>query len=141
MIMRISHQRNTHWKTFAPSALPGSETFAAQSSLPKLPVPELSGTLSYLKESLKPIAWNEAEYRAVVSKIDEFGAGIGPELQKRLLKRQAETDHWLERWWDDGAYLGYRESVSNIIDCNMNSCFKQPSRSSLMCPTIVSLAL
>ncbi|KAJ4473588.1 carnitine acetyl transferase [Lentinula aciculospora] len=103
--------RGAHWKTLAPTALPCSETFAAQNSLPRLPVPDLDGTLTRLKESLKPIAWNEAEYRAVVSKIDEFGAGIGPELQKRLLQRQTETDNWLERWWDDGAYLGYRDSV------------------------------
>ncbi|KAJ3745338.1 carnitine acetyl transferase [Lentinula detonsa] len=104
-------RRNAHWKTSAPTALPGSETFAAQSTLPKLPVPALEATLARLKESLKPIAWNETEYHAVVSKIDEFGAETGPLLQERLLRRQAETDHWLERWWDDGAYLGYRDSL------------------------------
>ncbi|KAJ3765877.1 acyltransferase ChoActase/COT/CPT [Lentinula raphanica] len=103
--------RHSHWKASAPSALPGSETYAAQRTLPKLPVPDLDVTLDHLKESLKPIAWNEAEYNAAVSKVDEFAAGIGPQLQKRLLQRQAETDHWLERWWDAGAYLGYRDSV------------------------------
>ncbi|KAF5377779.1 hypothetical protein D9757_008057 [Collybiopsis confluens] len=104
--------RNAHWKASAPSALPGSETFAAQSSLPKLPVPTLEDTLARLKETLKPIAWTEEEYSAAEAKIDKFGSGLGPELQNRLLKRRSETDHWLERWWDDGAYLGYRDSVS-----------------------------
>ncbi|KAJ3764651.1 hypothetical protein FB446DRAFT_619998, partial [Lentinula raphanica] len=49
--------RHSHWKASAPSALPGSETYAAQRTLPKLPVPDLDVTLDRLKESLKPIAW------------------------------------------------------------------------------------
>lgn len=112
LMSTLTQRRNAHWKASAPTSLPGSETFAAQSSLSKLPVPELKDTLARLKESLKPIAWNDDEYRTVVSKIDEFGAGLGPVLHDRLINRQKETDHWLERWWDDGAYLGYRDSVS-----------------------------
>ncbi|KIK61686.1 hypothetical protein GYMLUDRAFT_166051 [Collybiopsis luxurians FD-317 M1] len=114
--MQIPHtrqqRRNTHWKASAPSPLPGSATFAAQSTLPKLPVPRLEDTLARLKETLKPIAHNDDEYRTVVAKIDSFGAekGLGQELQKRLLSHHAQTDHWLERWWDDAAYLGYRDS-------------------------------
>ncbi|KAF5382849.1 hypothetical protein D9757_007296 [Collybiopsis confluens] len=103
--------RNAYWKAFAPNPLPGSETFSAQSSLPKLPVPNLEDNLACLKESLKPIAWTEEEYAAVEAKIDSFGSGLGPELQNRLMKRHAETDHWLEEWWDDEVYLGYRDST------------------------------
>ena len=108
--------RPPRWKEGAPSPLPGP-TFAAQSSLPKLPVPELSDTLTKLKESLKPIAWTDHEYQEVVRKIDEFGEKKGPELQKRLLARAQEPGrlHWFEEWWDDLAYLGYRDSVSNSI--------------------------
>ncbi|KAF7795054.1 hypothetical protein EIP86_006198 [Pleurotus ostreatoroseus] len=104
--------RPARWKEVAPSPLPGP-TFAAQSSLPRLPVPELSDTLTKLKESLKPIAWTDPEYQVVVRKIDEFGAKEGPELQKRLLARAQESGrlHWFEEWWDDLAYLGYRDSV------------------------------
>jgi carnitine O-acetyltransferase len=91
--------------------LPGTTTFAAQASLLKLPVPELPVTLTRLKEALKPLAKSELEYTAAVTKIDEFGRGKGIELQDRLLKRNAETIHWLEGWWDDLGYLGYRDSV------------------------------
>ncbi len=105
--------RPTNWKGAAPSPLPGP-TFAAQSSLPRLPVPELSDTLTKLKDTLRPIAWTNAEYKDAVRKIDEFGSTTGPELQKRLLARAQEPGrlHWFEEWWDDLAYQGYRDSVS-----------------------------
>lgn len=104
--------RPIHWKASAPEALPGTLTFAAQKKLPRLPVPKLEDTFSRLKESLKPIAWSESEYATVSSKVDEFAKTKAPELQGRLLARAEERPHWLEEWWDDGAYLGYRDSVS-----------------------------
>lgn len=112
--MTSNLHRPANWKEAAPAPMPGP-TFAAQSSLPKLPVPELADTLAKLKESLKPIAWNEAEYQRFMKRIDDFGAGLGPKLQERLVQRAQERDHWLEEWWDDLAYLGYREPVSASI--------------------------
>lgn len=102
--------RPSDWKARAPAPLPGP-AFAGQVTLPKLPVPELSETLIKLKDSLKPIAWDEREYAAAVKKIDEFSATLGPELQKRLQQRKEETEHWFEEWWDDVAYMAYRDSV------------------------------
>ncbi|KAG6812724.1 hypothetical protein H0H92_000941 [Tricholoma furcatifolium] len=101
--------RPAAWKAAAPAAPSGTKTFAAK--LPKLPVPEFPDTLARLKQSLVPIAWSNEEYGAVSKKIDDFAAGQGPELHRRLLSRAAETRHWLEDWWDDGGYLGYRDSV------------------------------
>lgn len=109
--MSTTLTRPAHWKEKAPEPLPGTLTFAAQAKLPKLPVPKLEDTLVRLKESLKPIAWSEEEFKAVSKKIDEFGAAQGPELHQRLLKHAEGTQHWLENWWDDGAYMGYRDSV------------------------------
>jgi len=109
--MSVLATRPPNWKAAAPAPLPGTTTFAHQTSLPKLPVPELPATLAHLKEALKPLAKSEAEYIAAVTKIDEFGQGSGKVLQDRLLRRDAETKHWLEEWWDDIAYLGYRDSV------------------------------
>ena len=106
-------ERPRNWKAAAPD-LPSTVTFAGQSKLPKLPVPNLTDTLRRLKESLKPIAWSNAEFKAVEKKIDEFGSGKGAELQERLLKHNNQIDHWLEQWWDDVAYLGYRDSVRCI---------------------------
>lgn len=74
-------------------------------------MPPLKDTIETLKETLKPIAWDESEYATVLRKVDEFSKGPAQELQKRLVERQAETEHWLEEWWDDGGYLTYRDSV------------------------------
>lgn len=122
-------RRPENWKVAAPDPLPNSLTFASQSTLPKLPVPALHDTLSRLKESLKPIAWSDAEYDAVEKKIDSFAANEGPVLQSRLLKRAEDTRHWLENWWDDGGYLGYRDSV--------RLCPPRPIISYLLWPQVV----
>lgn len=106
-----SLSRPHDWKTAAPGAPVGTVTFAAQKSLSKLPIPELPQTLTRLTETLKPIAWSDQEYSAVEQKIHDFATGKGPELQRRLLERFQATPHWLEEWWDNGAYLGYRDSV------------------------------
>ncbi|KAH9479541.1 Carnitine O-acetyltransferase, mitochondrial [Psilocybe cubensis] len=114
MTSTARRMRPVEWKTEAPEPLPGTTTFAAQSTLPRLPVPDLQNTLARLKESLKPIAWSEAEYASVVKKIDNFGQGKGPELHERLLKHAGEREHWLEEWWDDAAYLdGFDKSPNN----------------------------
>lgn len=107
----LNAHRPADWKNFAPDPLPGTLTFGSQASLPKLPVPELTNTLTRLKETLKPIAWSEEEYQTALTKIDEFGAGLGPKLQERLLKFDQQKPHWLEQFWDDLGYLGYRDSV------------------------------
>ena len=118
--MTQNAHRPENWKQVAPPPLPGP-AFAAQSVLPKLPVPELSETLVKLKQTLRPIAYDEIEYNEAVRKVDEFGSTIGPELQRRLVAHAKEREHWLEQWWDDLAYLGYRDSVSNTARyCRMH---------------------
>lgn len=99
-----------NWKAKAPQP-PSGPTFSAQTRLPKLPVPELEQTLKKLKESLKPIAHSTDEYDASVAKVDDFAKGLAPKLHERLLRRRDETDHWLEEWWDNDAYMAYRDSV------------------------------
>ncbi|KAJ6581882.1 carnitine acetyl transferase [Mycena capillaripes] len=107
----MSVSQPPEWKAAAPEPLPGTKTFAAQASLPLLPVPELGTTLTRLKDSLKPLAWSEAELAAAEAKIAEFGTEKGPELHQRLLERSKHHKHWLEEWWDNTGYLGYRDSV------------------------------
>ncbi|OJA09549.1 hypothetical protein AZE42_01146 [Rhizopogon vesiculosus] len=106
----LTGPRPLNWKAAAPPI----PNFAAQpASLPRLPVPDLSATLERLKTSLLPLAHSEAEFADVSRKIDALGsqAGLGITLQSRLLERANERDHWLEEWWDDLGYLGYRDSV------------------------------
>lgn len=105
----VLNRRPFNWKAAAPAGPPGNITFS--SYLPRLPVPDFEQTLAGLKKSLAPIAWSESEYNSVLGKIDDFAEGQGPVLHERLLKHAEEQPHWLEKWWDDMAYLGYRESV------------------------------
>lgn len=118
--------RPQNWKALAPAPLPGP-AFAGQPSLPRLPIPALADTLSKLKESLRPIAWDAQEYKRAVEAVDEFARTQGPELQRRLEERKARTEHWLEEWWDDGAYLTYRDPVSGLVNVTADtlSCIKR----------------
>ncbi|TBU36809.1 carnitine acetyl transferase [Dichomitus squalens] len=121
----FSTTRPANWKALAPPPLPGP-TFAAQANLPRLPVPALSETLTKLKETLKPIAWSEQEYADAVKAVDEFGSSpYARELQDRLQKRSQEPGrvHWLEEWWDDLAYMGYRDSV--VVNVSYYYGFKE----------------
>jgi carnitine O-acetyltransferase len=101
------------WKTLAP-AIPNIS--ARDLGLPRLPVPSLEGTVSRLKSSLQSMAHTMDEYEMATRKIDAFLStkGLATTLQERLEARAKEDgrEHWLEEWWDDGGYLGYRDSVS-----------------------------
>jgi Choline/Carnitine o-acyltransferase len=113
---RTMATRPASWKSAAPLALNNSTTFAAQPKLPRLPLADLDTSLSKLKISLRPLAWNGAEYAAAEKKIDDFvKSGKAAELHARLLKHAEGKSHWLEEWWDDMAYLGYRDSVRFLV--------------------------
>lgn len=106
----LTGPRPVSWKAAAPPI----PNFAAQhASLPRLPVPNLNATLQRLKASLLPLAHSEAEFADAAKKIEAFGshAGSGNLLQSRLLQRASEREQWLEEWWDNLGYLGYRDSV------------------------------
>ncbi|KAH9004490.1 acyltransferase ChoActase/COT/CPT [Lactarius hatsudake] len=103
--------RPRNWKSAAPAPPAGTTTFSAQSTLPRLPVLPLAPTLDRLRRTLVPIAHDPAELADTERKIDAFASGIGPELQRRLEAYAQGRPHWLEEWWDDGAYLSYRDSV------------------------------
>ncbi|KAI0832103.1 carnitine acetyl transferase [Trametes gibbosa] len=117
--------RPLHWKELAPPPLPGP-TFAAQSSLPRLPVPALADTLAKLKHSIRPIASSDSEYAEAVKAVDKFAQSeYARELQQRLQARAAEPGrpHWLEEWWDDWSYMGFRESV--VVNVSYYYGFKE----------------
>ena len=109
---RPMHSNQRVWKSAAPPPPAHTTTFAAQSTLPRLPVAPLAPSLTKLKQTLKPLAWSHAEYAEAEKKIDHFAKSpLAAQLHARLVERAAENPHWLESWWDDLAYLGYRDSV------------------------------
>ncbi|KAI9478378.1 MAG: acyltransferase ChoActase/COT/CPT [Benjaminiella poitrasii] len=85
-----------------------------QKNLPKLPVPQLSQTLQKYLKSVHPLLTAE-EYKRTEQAVKDFEApgGLGQELQRRLVARAKDPNmvNWMEEWWLDQAYMGYRDPV------------------------------
>jgi carnitine O-acetyltransferase len=87
-----------------------------QASLPHLPVPPLSSTLSKYLETLRPHL-SPAEYARSESIVRAFGASEqAQELQRRLEARTSDESegvnvNWLADWWNETAYMAFREPV------------------------------
>ncbi|CAP71506.1 uncharacterized protein PODANS_6_1340 [Podospora anserina S mat+] len=85
-----------------------------QDSLPKLPVPTLEETAARYLKSLKPLL-SPAELEKSTKAVQEFIAPNGPgrKLQEKLLARREDPKHknWIYEWWNDAAYLSYRDPV------------------------------
>lgn len=85
-----------------------------QESLPRLPVPTLEETTARYLQSLKPLL-TPAELAASTKAVEAFVApnGPGPKLQEKLIARREDPKHknWIYEWWNDAAYLSYRDPV------------------------------
>ncbi|RPA94175.1 hypothetical protein L873DRAFT_1814903 [Choiromyces venosus 120613-1] len=85
-----------------------------QKSLPKLPVPTLQETADRYIKSLKPLL-TQHELQRTKAAVAEFirEGGIGQQLQEKLLAKaqKPEVNNWLSNWWNDAAYLAYRDPV------------------------------
>lgn len=85
-----------------------------EDSLPRLPVPKLEETLARYMKSLSPLL-SSSDLEASKKAVTDFGkaGGIGLKLQERLLARAGDPKHknWLYEWWNDAAYLTFREPV------------------------------
>ncbi|KAK0627768.1 acyltransferase ChoActase/COT/CPT [Immersiella caudata] len=85
-----------------------------QESLPRLPVPTLEETASRYLTSLKPLL-SQTELAASTKAVEEFIAPNGPgrKLQEKLVARREDPkiENWMYEWWNDAAYLSYRDPV------------------------------
>ncbi|KAI9892855.1 MAG: Carnitine O-acetyltransferase mitochondrial [Vezdaea aestivalis] len=84
-----------------------------EDSLPKLPVPSLQETTDRYIKSVQPLL-SEAELQSTKKAVEEFvKSGEGEKLQKRLISRREDPKHknWIYEWWNDVAYLSYRDPV------------------------------
>ncbi|KAI8055789.1 acyltransferase ChoActase/COT/CPT [Syncephalis plumigaleata] len=88
--------------------------YAFQDKLPHLPVPDLKETCAKYLRTVRPLLDDTAFARTekVVEKFQQPG-GLGEQLQKRLQERAADpkVDNWLEEWWNEVAYMGYRDPI------------------------------
>lgn len=85
-----------------------------EDSLPRLPVPTLEETSKRYLKSVHPLL-NKSEYETTKKAVEEFvkPGSIGEKLQKRLQARRDDPKHknWIYEWWNDAAYLSYRDPV------------------------------
>ncbi|KAI1348188.1 acyltransferase ChoActase/COT/CPT [Xylaria sp. FL0043] len=85
-----------------------------QDSLPRLPVPTLEETATRYVKSIHPLL-SPIEFAASKKAVDEFirPGGVGEKLQKKLIARREDpkTKNWIYEWWNDAAYLSYRDPV------------------------------
>ncbi|KAI9663066.1 MAG: Carnitine O-acetyltransferase mitochondrial [Bathelium mastoideum] len=85
-----------------------------EDSLPKLPVPTLQETTKLYLKSVHPLL-SKDEYAATQKAVEDLlkPGGQGETLQKRLKARADEPGqtNWLAEWWDQTAYLAYRDPV------------------------------
>lgn len=95
----------------------GGITFAAQDSLPKLPIPDLSSTCQRYLDVLKPLqtARERAETQIAVR---EFLAQDGPDLQEKLKSYAQGKTSYIEQFWYD-SYLNF----DNPVVLNLNPFF------------------
>jgi carnitine O-acetyltransferase len=85
-----------------------------QDSLPRLPVPTLEETAARYLKSLQPLL-SPVELESSKKAVKEFIAPGGPgrKLQEKLIARREDPNvkNWLYEWWNDAAYLSYRDPV------------------------------
>ncbi|KZT73967.1 acyltransferase ChoActase/COT/CPT [Daedalea quercina L-15889] len=84
-----------------------------EASLPHLPVPPLASTTAKYLETVQPHLTPE-QYSKTQAAVKAFAdSELGKELQARLEARAREPgmQSWLADWWNDVAYMGYRDPV------------------------------
>ena len=93
--------------------------FRFQASLPRLPVPPLASTISKYLETVKPHL-TDAEYATTRVRAQAFlTSPLASELQRRLEARAADLGikNWLSDWWNDVAYMGFRDPIVVFVNC------------------------
>lgn len=85
-----------------------------QESLPRLPVPALEETAARYLKSLHPLL-SPTEFEHSKKAVSDFikPGGVGVQLQEKLIARREDPKHknWIYEWWNDAAYLTYRDPV------------------------------
>lgn len=85
-----------------------------QDSLPRLPVPTLEETGARYLKTLRPLL-TPAEFEQSHKAVSDFvkPGGVGARLQEKLVARREDPKHknWIYEWWNDAAYLSYRDPV------------------------------
>ncbi|KAG6810063.1 hypothetical protein H0H92_013519 [Tricholoma furcatifolium] len=101
--------RKNHSYVADPNATP---LLRYQQSLPSLPVPPLQSTIQKYIETVEPLLTPAQLARTKTSAAEFLASPQAATLQARLQERaDAVGDNWLSAWWNDAAYMGYRDPV------------------------------
>ena len=108
-------------QSFRPHYDPNSSMYKYQNKVQTLPVPTLEETCERYWKSLLPLFKSDEERQRTRNAIDKFlGSSVAAELQQRLLARKTSMDkagrNWFIDWWNDAAYMGWRDPV--VINVN-----------------------
>lgn len=103
------------------SSVPKGDLFRYQKQLPKLPVPTLQETSAKYLRSVEPFLSPE-QLKSTTAIVEEFirPGGQGEQLQQRLQSFALDKDNWLAEFWDDYAYLSYRDPVVPYVSYFFN---------------------
>lgn len=91
----------------------GGNLYEKQHSLPRLPIPAISETISKFLPTALPLAKSEEEKDTLIKACEEFEAQAG-KLQQRLVERrdgEMKDSSWLQLWWNTLGYLQVRDPV------------------------------
>ncbi|KAJ1674076.1 Carnitine O-acetyltransferase mitochondrial, partial [Spiromyces aspiralis] len=112
-VTAIARSQSTMSAAEATGERTDGKLFGYQTQLARLPVPKLEETLPKYLRTLEPLLSDQELTRSKAAAKDFLESGIGRELQARLEAKAADpkVPNWLEDWWNELSYLGYREPV------------------------------
>ena len=98
----------------------GGKLYSKQHTLPRLPIPDISDTISKFLPTALPLAKSDEEKATLIKACEEF-EGQATELQKRLIERkegEMKDSSWLQLWWNTMGYLQVRLLVNRVFLCD-----------------------
>ncbi|KAK8405000.1 hypothetical protein O3P69_001522 [Scylla paramamosain] len=84
--------------------------YSYQGSLPRLPLPSLSLTMSRYLRSVRPLMDDE-NYVRMQGLAKDFQAGIGKKLQRYLVLKSWWSTNYVTDWWEEFVYLRGRSPI------------------------------
>ncbi|XP_049818762.1 carnitine O-palmitoyltransferase 1, liver isoform isoform X2 [Aethina tumida] len=92
------------------SAWKSPRLYSYQGSLPRLPLPSVSETMTRYLQSVRPLL-DDANYRRMEKLADEFQKGIGAKLQRYLVLKSWWSSNYVSDWWEEYVYLRGRSPL------------------------------
>ncbi|KAJ2801962.1 hypothetical protein H4R20_003463 [Coemansia guatemalensis] len=107
-----------------------------QGKLPRLPIPPLRQTIERYLDSVAPILGNDTTAIAETHRKASMFLKAGERLQQRLISYdKTQNNSWLESWWLEMAYLGWREGLCINSNYWLTVADDSKAYGTVTCPT------